>query len=127
MVDNLLQLRGRLDRVGMLLSGLCAVHCLAGLLFVTVLGLGGGVLLDPSIHRVGLAVALVVGGATIGLGAIRHGRRLPLLLGSVGLMLMAIALWSGHSAYEAALTVAGVALVALAHFANIRGHAHRPC
>jgi hypothetical protein len=127
MVDTLLQLRGRLDRVGMLLSGLCAVHCLAGLLFVTVLGLGGGVLLDPSIHRIGLAVALIVGGATIGLGAIRHGRRLPLLLGSIGLMLMAIALWFGHSAYEAALTVPGVALVALAHFVNIRGHSHRPC
>lgn len=120
MVDTLLQLRGRLDRVGMLLSGLCAVHCLAGLMLVTVMGLGGGVLLDPSIHRIGLAVALVVGGATIGLGAIRHGHKLPLALGSAGLALMALALWSGHSAYESALTVGGVMLVAAAHFINIR-------
>lgn len=125
MVDTLLQLRGRLDRVGMVLSGLCAVHCLAGLVFVTMLGLGGGVLLDPSIHRAGLAIALVVGGATIGLGAIRHGRRLPLLLGTAGLSLMGVALWAGHSAYEAALTIAGVVLVATAHFVNIRGHRHK--
>jgi len=120
MVASLLRLRGRLDKAGMLLSGLCAVHCLAGLLLVTVMGLGGGVLLDPSIHRVGLAVALVVGGATIGISAVRHGHRLPLMLGTLGLTFMAAALWTGHSAFEAALTICGVALVALAHFINIR-------
>lgn len=120
MVDTLLQLRGRFDKAGMLLSGLCAVHCLAGLLVVTVMGLGGGVLLNPAIHRVGLGIAIVIGGATIGLGAWRHGRMLPLALGSVGLSLMAIALFTGHSAYEAAFTVFGVALVATAHFVNIR-------
>lgn len=125
MVDTLLALRGRLDRVGMILSGLCAVHCLAGLVVVTVMGLGGGVLLDPSIHRIGLAVALVVGGATIGIGAIRHGRRLPLAIGAFGLSLMGAALWAGHSAYEAALTIAGVALVAVAHFLNIRSSGTR--
>ena len=120
MVDSLLSLRNRLDRVGMVLSGLCALHCLAGVVFVTVMGLGGGILLDPSIHRIGLAIALVVGGATIGIGAIRHGRVLPLALGTLGLSLMALALWTGHSAYEAALTIGGVALVALAHFINMR-------
>lgn len=120
MVDSLLSLRNRLDRVGMVLSGLCALHCLAGVVLVTVMGLGGGILLDPSIHRIGLAIALVVGGATIGIGAIRHGRILPLTLGTLGLSLMALALWTGHSAYEAALTICGVALVALAHFINMR-------
>lgn len=120
MVDTLLQLRERLDRVGIILSGLCAVHCLAGLVLVTVMGLGGGVLLDPSIHRVGLAVALIVGGATIGIGAWRHGRILPLALGTCGLSLMGLALWTGHSAYEAVLTIGGVGLVALAHVINMR-------
>ena len=128
MVDSLLALRGRLDRVGMILSGLCALHCLAGLLVVTVMGLGGGVLLDPSIHRIGLAIALIVGAATIGIGAIRHGRRLPLAVGTLGLALMGIALWAGHSAYEAALTIAGVVLVAGAHFLNMRwAGSHADC
>ena len=120
MVDSLLQLRARLDRIGIVLSGLCAVHCLAGVVLVTVMGLGGGILLDPSIHRIGLAIALVVGGATIGISALKHGRILPLALGTAGLTLMALALWTGHSAYEAALTICGVALVALAHVLNIR-------
>lgn len=120
MVDTLLQLRSKLDRIGMILSGLCALHCLAGLVLVTVMGLGGGLLLDPSIHRIGLAIALVVGGATIGIGALRHGRVLPLGLGTAGLTLMAVALWTGHSAYEAAFTMSGVAFVAVAHFLNMR-------
>ena len=54
-------IRDRLDRVGITLSGLCLVHCLAGLLLVTVLGVGGQWILDPAIHRVGLALAIAVG------------------------------------------------------------------
>jgi hypothetical protein len=102
-------LRDRFDRVGIVISGLCALHCLATLLLVAVLGLGGGVLLDPAIHRIGL-----------GLGLARHGRREPLLLGLAGLSLMTTALLTGHSPLEAALTISGVALVALAHWRNVR-------
>jgi len=112
-------MRDRFDRVGILLSGLCAVHCLATLLLVAVLGFGGGLLLDPAIHRVGLALAILVGGIALSLGVARHGRREPLLLGIVGLSLMALALLSGHGPAEAALTISGVALVAFAHWRNV--------
>ena len=112
-------MRDRFDRVGILLSGLCAVHCLATLLLVAVLGFGGGLLLDPAIHRVGLALAILVGGIALSLGVARHGRRVPLLLGIVGLSLMALALLSGHGPAEAALTISGVALVAFAHWRNV--------
>ena len=47
------RLRGRLDRFGVVLSALCVVHCVSGLVLVTVLGLSGGVLLSPRIHEVG--------------------------------------------------------------------------
>lgn len=113
-------LRDRFDRVGIVISGLCAVHCLATLLLVAVLGLGGGVLLDPAIHRIGLALAILVGGIGLGLGIARHGRREPLLLGLAGLSLMSIALLTGHGPAEAALTISGVALVAWAHWRNVR-------
>ncbi len=66
MRDALLSIRGRLDRAGMMLSGLCAVHCLLGLVLVTLLGLGGQALLDPAIHRAGLALAIAVGTVTLG-------------------------------------------------------------
>ncbi|MFN5779507.1 MAG: MerC family mercury resistance protein, partial [Novosphingobium sp.] len=57
MRDALLSIRSRLDRFGVLLSGLCMLHCLAGLLLVAGLGLGGQFLFAPVIHRVGLALA----------------------------------------------------------------------
>ncbi|MCW1382054.1 MerC domain-containing protein [Novosphingobium sp. KCTC 2891] len=120
MTQTLLALRSRLDRFGVLLSGLCLVHCLAGLFLVGILGIGGGALLDPAIHRVGLVAALVVGAGTIGLGALRHGHKLPLIVGSTGLALMAGAVIAGHGSAEAVLTILGVLLVASAHVINMR-------
>jgi len=113
----------RLDSFGVILSGLCMVHCVAGLFLIGVLGVGGGVLLDPAIHRFGLIAALVVGSATIGMGALRHGHRLPLAIGGTGLCLMAAAVITGHGPAEAALTIMGVLLVATAHVVNIRRNA----
>ena len=110
----------RFDRLGVLISGLCMVHCLAGLFLIGVLGLGGGVLLNPAIHRFGLVAAFVVGVFTIGAGALRHGHRLPLALGTTGLALMAAAIASDHGSAEALLTICGVVLVASAHVVNLR-------
>lgn len=120
MTQALLALRARLDRFGVVLSGLCLIHCLAGLFLVGVLGLGGGVLLDPSIHRIGLILALVVGASTIGLGALRHGHLLPLAIGGTGLALMLGAVLVGHGSAEAVLTIMGVLMVASAHVTNMR-------
>jgi hypothetical protein len=115
-----LSIRHRLDRAGVLLSGLCALHCLLGLVLVSALGLGGELLLSPEIHRIGLALAVVIGICTIGLGALRHGQIGPLLIGAAGIALMAGALIAGHGLHEAILTIAGVALVATAHIRNLR-------
>ena len=120
MAETFKLLRDRFDRVGILLSGLCAVHCLATLGLVAVLGLGGGFLLNPAIHRIGLALAIVVGAIALGLGITRHGRREPLMIGGAGLSLMALALITGHGPAEAALTIAGVSLLAFAHWRNVR-------
>ncbi|HQS70548.1 MAG: hypothetical protein B7Y36_04765 [Novosphingobium sp. 28-62-57] len=120
MSDALPSFRARLDRFGVILSGLCLIHCVAGVFLVGVLGIGGGVLLDPDWHRWGLALALVIGALTIGLGALRHGRFLPLMVGSTGLALMGGALAVGHGDEEVVLTVIGVVLVAIAHLINIR-------
>lgn len=120
MRDALLSIRGRLDRFGVLLSGLCALHCLAGLLLVAGLGLGGQFLFAPVIHRVGLALAIAVGAATLVIGVVRHRDPRPLQVGGLGLALMALALFVGHGMEEALLTIAGVALLAWAHWRNLR-------
>jgi hypothetical protein len=117
----LLAIRNRLDRVGIILSGLCAVHCILGVVLVGVLGLGGEALLSPSIHRIGLAMALVVGIISLGFGVLRHGRVAPLAIGASGLTLMGIALLVDHGIEETVLTIAGVSLVAFAHIRNLHG------
>ena len=120
MRDAMILIRNRLDRFGVLLSGLCALHCIAGLLLVAGLGLGGELLFAPEIHRVGLALAIVVGGITLVLGVVRHGDPRPLQIGAAGLGLMIVALVVGHGSAEAFLTIGGVTLLAWAHLRNLR-------
>lgn len=115
-----LSIRDRLDRTGIFLSGLCALHCVLGIVLVSLLGLGGQALLAPQIHEFGLALAVLVGIVTLGLGVRRHGRTGPLIIGACGIALMSAALVVGHGLPEAVLTIAGVALVAAAHIRNLR-------
>ena len=115
-------IRGRLDRAGVLLSSLCAVHCVLGIVIVAGLGLGGGLLLDPIIHRVGLLLATLVAGVAIGIGAIQHRRALPFVVAMTGLTFMGGGLAVDHGIEEAVLTVIGVTLVAAGHVLNLRRH-----
>ena len=112
-------IRNRLDRMGIALSALCALHCILGVVLVSALGLGGRFLLDPRIHQFGLCLAVVIGGVSLGFGVARHGRVGPLLVGGTGLAVMAAALFVGHGPEETVLTVIGVALVAFAHIRNL--------
>ena len=117
---NRISLRRRLDLVGIGLAGLCAVHCLATLVVVSALGLGGHFLLEENIHRMGLALALAVAVVAIGWGLLRHGRALPLAVASTGLAFMAWALIVPHGTNELLLTLIGVTLVSAGHLLNLR-------
>lgn len=121
MRQTLLSLRERLDGFGVVLSGMCALHCILSIVLVGVLGLGGQALLAPEVHQYGLGLAVVVGAVSLGFGIFRHGRMEPMLIGAAGLSLMTGALFVGHGMPEAALTIAGVGLVALAHIRNLHG------
>ena len=120
---TLLSIRARLDRVGVVLSGLCALHCIVSLVVVAGLGLGGSVLLAPVIHEVGLALAFVIAGVAIGWGAIKHRRAAPFVIAMTGLSFMGGALASPHGPQEAVLTIIGVLLVSVGHVLNLR-YAH---
>src|SRR5688500_6084615 len=113
-------IRGRLDRAGVLLSSLCAVHCVLGIVIVAGLGLGGGVLLDPAIHRIGLLMATLIAGVAIGIGALQHRRAAPFVVAMTGLSFMGGGLAIEHGIEEAILTIIGVALVAAGHVLNLR-------
>ena len=113
-------IRGRLDRVGIALSCLCAIHCVVGLFLVAGLGLGSTFLLDPVIHRVGLLLATIVAGVAIGMGALRHRRPMPFVVAMTGLSFMGGALAVDHGREEALFTIIGVVLVAAGHILNLR-------
>jgi hypothetical protein len=116
----LTRIRGRLDRVGVLLSCLCLIHCVLGLVLVAGMGLGATFLLDPAIHRAGLLLATIVAGVAIGMGAIRHRRAAPFVVAMTGLSFMGGALAVGHGYEEAVFTIIGVILVATGHVLNLR-------
>jgi hypothetical protein len=112
--------RGKFDRIGLALSALCVVHCVLSIVLVAGLGMGAAFLLNPAVHKVGLALAILVACIAIGIGAARHRRRGPVVIAAIGLSLMAGALSVGHGVEEAVLTIAGVALVAAGHVLNLR-------
>ncbi len=106
------------------LSGLCLVHCLAGTLIVAILSSSGALFFSHQIHAVGLLVALPLAAIALWRGVQTHGRWLVAALGVAGLSFMAGALTEPHGdPAEIALTVAGVALLASAHFYNLRAYA----
>ena len=118
--------RQRFDQFGIGLAGLCAVHCVATVLIVAGLGVGGHFLLAPEIHEIGLALAVIAAALAIGWGAWRHRRPAPVLVALVGLGFMTAALLFGHGPQEAVLTIIGVAIVSIGHVMNMRGFHHLP-
>ncbi len=80
---------GRLDRLAMGLSGLCAVHCVATAVLLGLLASAGGFLGQPIIHEVGLTLAMIIGAFALGRGILEHGFMLPSAIGALGLGVMA--------------------------------------
>ena len=114
-----------LDKLGIGLAGLCALHCVATVVLVSILGVGGHFLFDAGIHRVGLALALAIAAVAMGWGALRHDQTTPIVMASAGLAFMSVALLVPHGDDEIALTLIGVALVSVGHFLNMRAPVKR--
>lgn len=111
---------GPLDRVAIGVSGLCLMHCLATSVLVALASTAGGMLFHPLFHEVGLVVAIALGAAALGQGALRHQMMMPPAMGSLGLGVMAGAMTlhdsGGHA--EALWTMLGVGLLAFGHRLN---------
>jgi hypothetical protein len=111
---------GGMDRLGIALSGLCVVHCLASAIFVTMIASAGGFLLDPIVHEIGLMLALGLGIIAIGRGLAEHGFMMPAAIAGLGLGVMAGALTMPHGGGSTAYAILGVAILALGHDLNRR-------
>jgi hypothetical protein len=111
---------GTMDRVGIALSGLCLVHCLASAIFVAMLASAGGLLLDPIIHEVGLVLAILLGSLALGRGILHHGFMMPSAVGGLGLGVMSGSMMLEHGGSSTIYTVIGVMILALGHDLNRR-------
>lgn len=111
---------GRWDRLGLALSGLCVVHCLVSAIALAMLSIAGGMLVSHEVHAAGLIVAMPLAAFALVRGALRHGEWLPMSVGGLAIGLMGGALSLPHHNGEVAWTVAGAALLALAHDLNRR-------
>ncbi len=120
----------RLDALGLAISGICLVHCLAlpvVALLIPALTFGFSPATDRAVHWVLLALAAPISTLALWRGAARSHDSRWLILGSVGLAIMLIGVANVFGAdTEVPLTMVGVVLLAIAHIKNFtRSHAHR--
>lgn len=111
-----------LDGFALCASSLCTLHCLGlPLLFALLPAFASRIDPGESFHLVMLALAVPTSLFALGQGWRRGGAPGSMLLGVGGLGLMAVgALAATGAIAEAALTVAGSALLASAHIRNWR-------
>ncbi len=116
--------QGATDVVAATLSSLCLVHCLLLPLLLLALPalavtLHVGLLATGGFHWLLIAVAVPVSALALWKGFVRHHNRQPAVLALLGFALMALgAMAHGQPLAESGLTIAGGALVALAHWRN---------
>lgn len=120
-----------LDRLGVALSGLCLVHCLALPVLISLMpALSFWLPTTSWMHPVLIAVALPVTGTALWAGYRRHGQPAPPLLGAMGLLLLILGALAATQALDSGLTVTGGLAIALAHLRNWRAlhgaHDHAP-
>jgi len=117
-MTQLLASAGKLDRLGIAISGACLVHCLATAVLLAALASAGGFLGAPIIHEVGLTLAMLLGAVSLGRGVLEHGFMMPVAVGALGLGVMFGALQLPHDGSEALCTMLGVGVLALGHRLN---------
>jgi uncharacterized membrane protein len=112
----------RLDALGLAISAICLVHCLAFpiiAVLVPAVSLGLDHDTDHAFHWVLLGLAAPVSSLALWRGAVRSGNRRWLKLGSAGLVLMLLGVLHVFGAVsEVLLTMVGVVLLGIAHVKN---------
>ena len=110
--------------LGIALSAVCLVHCLALPLVLTLVPLTALVgVSDETFHFVLAWIILPISGVALVLGALRHGFQGVLLIGVAGIGLLFVGV-VGHDVLgvygERAVTVSGSLIVVAAHLLNLR-------
>jgi hypothetical protein len=109
------------DGLGVAVSALCAVHCVAGAVLVGSPALASFVA-DERLELALLVVALLIAATAVGSGFRRHGNPVPIALAAAALVPIALAhsiAWTGTWP-EVLLSVAGASMLVTGHVTNLR-------
>lgn len=113
------------DKLAILLSLMCAIHCLALPALLVMVPSLTALQLDNEAFHMWMVIAVLPSSIyALTLGCKQHKRYRLLILGSIGLALLVLALALGEARIgevgEKALTVIGAGLVAVGHWFNYR-------
>ncbi len=114
-----------LDRLAILLSSVCAVHCLLLPVAITLLPIMQGSLLDEaSFHVVFLFLVVPTSVIALSVGCRKHKNLKTAALGTLGLGILIVASIWGHELVgylgERLMVTAGGAILAISHIINYR-------
>ena len=112
----LLMIGTRADRFGTGLSLLCALHCMASPLLMTILPLAGlGFVVREATEGVLLAASVALAAASLCWGFQVHRRWRALLFLVDAIRFIVVGRWMAEGASERALVVVGAAMVTAGH------------
>jgi MerC mercury resistance protein. len=115
----------KVDQIGIITSSICALHCLALPLLLSVGLIGGATdLLHVVGERIVLILSLIIAAFSIYNGLTRHGRVIPQLLIGLGLAMVVSGVVIMHGQHI--LTAIGGVLLVVGHWLNWRGLATNP-
>lgn len=111
-----------LDSIGFFASTICAVHCMAVPMLLTISTWGGlQILNDPSIEWTVLSISALLALFSLVPSYFRHHKRLKaILLVAGGFMLIGIGRLETDQVFEIVFTSTGAATVGFAHYINWR-------
>ena len=112
-----------LDRVGMVTSALCFIHCVAAPVVLSLSAVSSHFLpSEEHTHRLLAVFVTIIGAAAIGFGYRRHKRKRVLGVALLGLVLICSAAYFGDllpsHRYEVMVTLAGSSCMIFAHRMN---------
>lgn len=123
---------GYLDTAAVILSGICLIHCLALPVAFALVPIFNVTLIDePTFHLLMLVVILPISLLALTIGWRQHNDRTTLILGGIGLSILAVTAIFGHDMFgetgERIVTSIGGLILAAAHIQNFRCCRQQDC
>lgn len=120
------KLQMRTDKLAIVLSSMCVLHCLlTPILLIAIPSLAGVAMLnDETFHRLMLFFVVPSGVLALAIGYSHHQKGWLAMSGLIGLVVLSSPLWLGHEylgeAGEVVVSVIGSAIIVAVHTVNYR-------